>query len=121
MTWKPGSIGSLPGHVQIKNCYGIKRESVEGYKYKMTHLALAELSIPSDYTLCQLMSHNYTGFMNVSGTVYYINGRRVFETDIKVSPLSIRFCPVAKAWDRDTQVMRDILFREMDKLEWLFT
>jgi hypothetical protein len=120
MTWKPGSIGSLPGHVQIKKCCGIKRESVGEYGYRMTHLALAELAVPRAGSLYQLVSHNYAGFMNVSGTVYYINGKRVFETDIKFPPLVINFNPVARAWDRDTQVMREILFREMDKLEWVF-
>jgi hypothetical protein len=120
MTWKPGSIGSLPGHVQIKRCCGIKRESGEEYGYKMTHLGLAELSVPCNYTLCQLVPYYPAGFFNVSGTVYYINGRRVFETDIKVSPLVINFNPVARVWDKDTGDIREILFRELHSLEWLF-
>jgi hypothetical protein len=86
----------------------------------MTYFALAELAVPRAGSLCQLVSHNFAGFLNVSGTVYYINAKRVFETDIQLPTLVVYFNPVARVWNGDTQGMREILFREMDKLEWLF-
>jgi hypothetical protein len=119
MTWQPGSIGSLRGHVQLCAKYiGVARGT--GIP-RLQYTQLMRLTSPCPYTLGELVGENLHGFHNVSGTVYYIGKSAVFETDMdSLSVLPVFFDPVALQSRADGSGSRPILFHKLHKLEWLF-
>lgn len=120
MTWQPGSIKKLPGHVEIKK--HVKVEKLPGNRgYCLTGMRQECMWQHNEFTLTELVNSRIYGFMNVSGTVYYIGRDKAFETDIQDPGLKLIFDPIAKQWDEDTGKITEVMFRKMHSLEWLFS
>lgn len=105
MTWQPGSVNRKPGHILIRGT-GLK-QPIRPSKWLSVSTAM------KFKLLC--------GFLTVNNTCYYINGRsQVYETDI-IRGWGVYFRPVVWQYDPARLMPRQVLFRKMHKLEWLFS
>jgi hypothetical protein len=119
MTWQPGSIKSLPGHVKVKK--HVKLEKLPEKRWHcLTGMRQECMSQHNSFTLTELVMRRLYGFMNVSGTVYYVGEDTAFETNIQDPDLKLIFDPIAKQWDEDTGRITLVMFRQMRSFEWLF-
>jgi hypothetical protein len=119
MTWQPGSIKSLPGHVKVKK--HVKLEKLPEKRWHcLTGMRQECMGQHNSFTLTELVMRRLYGFMNVSGTVYYVGEDTAFETNIQDPDLKLIFDPIAKQWDEDTGRITLVMFRQMRSFEWLF-
>jgi hypothetical protein len=121
MTWKPGSIERMPGHVKLKKNHIKVEKLAEGRGYQMTCMRQEIILQHNDFTLTELVKRKLYGFKNVSGTVYYISKNTVFRTNIQDTWMRLIFDPIAKQWDENTSKITGIMFQKMHRLEWVFS